>query len=51
MLGGIWSVERGITGLMFLQEGGFVVDNAIPAFARDEIAVLLLVYMLICAGD
>jgi hypothetical protein len=50
-LGGSQSIGREILSLTALQEEGFVVDDAIPAYAGDERAVLLLVYMLICVGE
>ncbi len=42
---------RGITGWSFPQDGEFDLGNAIPPFVGDEIAVLLVEYRLICAGE
>ncbi len=44
-------VGREITGWLFPQYGGFDLGNAIPPFAGDEIAVLLLEYKLTHVGE
>jgi hypothetical protein len=51
MPGHIWKVEGGSTGWSSLQEELFNMDNAIAPFAGDEMADLLLVYMLFLGGE